>query len=111
MNEADTKAELIEKSFRRSGWGVAEGTQIKREYPVSIGKLDGAGRRGTAKKADFVQIYKNRKLAVVEAKSCKTEVAEGVTQAKWYAERLGVRFTYATNGEDIYQIDTQTGKE
>ena len=111
MNEADTRAELIETGLRRAGWGVVEGSRITREYPVSIGKLDGAGRRGTSKKADFVLIHKNRKLAVVEAKSCKSEAAEGVTQAKWYAERLGVRFTYATNGEQIYQIDTQTGKE
>jgi type I restriction enzyme R subunit len=111
MNEADTRAELIEKGLRKAGWGVAEGSRITREYPVSIGKLDGAGRRGAAKRADFVLIHKNRKLAVVEAKSCKTEAAEGVTQAKWHAERLGVRFTYATNGEQIYQIDTQTGKE
>lgn len=111
MNEADTRAELIETGLRRAGWGVVEGSRITREYPVSIGKLDGAGRRGSSKKADFVLIHKNRKLAVVEAKSCKSEAAEGVTQAKWYAERLGVRFTYATNGEQIYQIDTQTGKE
>ena len=32
-------------------------------------------------------------------------------QAKVYAEKLDIRYTYATNGHEIYEIDMQTGEE
>ncbi|MCW5787310.1 MAG: DEAD/DEAH box helicase family protein [Nitrospira sp.] len=38
-------------------------------------------------------------------------MTEGVAQAKQYAEKLSVRFTYATNGQGLYGIDRETGKE
>jgi type I site-specific restriction endonuclease len=38
-------------------------------------------------------------------------LTEGVAQAKNYAGKLSVRFTYATNGQGIYGIDMQEGKE
>ena len=38
-------------------------------------------------------------------------LTEGVAQAKNYAGKLAVRFTYSTNGQGIYGIDMQTGKE
>jgi len=28
MNEAETRAELIDPQLRQSGWGVVEGTQV-----------------------------------------------------------------------------------
>ena len=54
---------------------------------------------------------KERRLAVVEAKKRDLHYTEGLPQAKDYAERLNVRFTYATNGLKIYQVDMNTGKE
>ena len=36
---------------------------------------------------------------------------EGVGQAKDYAGKLAIRFTYSSNGQDIYAIDMQTGVE
>ena len=56
-------------------------------------------------------IYRNTKLAVVEAKAWDEPLTAGVAQAKDYAGKLAVRFTYASNGQGIYAIDMQTGVE
>lgn len=37
--------------------------------------------------ADYVLVYKGRKLAAIEAKSDEEEVGEGVAQAKNYAKK------------------------
>jgi hypothetical protein len=58
-----------------------------------------------------VLVYKNTKLAVVEAKAWGKELTEGVAQAKSYAGKLEIRFTYATNGQGIYAVDMEEGKE
>jgi type I restriction enzyme R subunit len=47
-------------------------------------------------------VYRNHKLAVVEAKSWDEELTEGVGQAKSYAGKMTIRFAYATNGRGIY---------
>jgi type I restriction enzyme R subunit len=50
-------------------------------------------------------------LAIIEAKAWNEELTEGVSQAKNYAGKLAVRYTYATNGQGIYAIDMQTSHE
>jgi len=111
MNEAETRAELIDPLLTAAGWGVAEGSRIRREYPITLGRLEGSGKRGKALSADYVLEYRNTKLAVIEAKSNEKELTEGVGQAKDYAGKLSIRFTYASNGKGIYGIDMQTGAE
>jgi type I restriction enzyme R subunit len=111
MNEADTRAELIDPALKTAGWGVVEGSRIRREYLISPGRIEGRGRRGKPVKADYVLEYRNTKLGVVEAKADTEELTEGVGQAKDYAGKLAVRFTYATNGRGIYAIDIETGEE
>jgi type I restriction enzyme R subunit len=111
MNEAETRAELIDPALKAAGWGVVEGSRIRREYLISPGRIEGRGRRGKALTADYVLEYRNTKLAVVEAKAEDEELTEGVGQAKNYAGKLAIRHTYATNGHGIYAIDMQTGKE
>ncbi len=111
MNEADTRAELIDPALKAAGWGVVEGSRIRREYLISPGRIEGRGRRGKPVKADYVLEYRNTKLGVVEAKADTEELTEGVGQAKDYAGKLAVRFTYATNGRGIYGIDLETGEE
>src|SRR6266436_947219 len=111
MNEAETRAEHIDPALAAAGWGVVEGSRIRREYPITLGRIEGHGRRGKALTADYVLIHRNHKLAVVEAKAWDEEVTEGVAQAKNYAGKLAVRFTYSTNGRGIYGIDMQTAKE
>jgi type I restriction enzyme, R subunit len=61
--------------------------------------------------ADNVPVYRNRKLAVDEAKAWDKPLTEGVGQAKDYATKMAVRFVFATNGRGIYGIDMETGKE
>ena len=111
MNEAETRAEYIDPALAAAGWGVVEGSRIRREYPITLGRIEGHGKRGKALTADYVLIHRNHKLAVVEAKAWDEEVTEGVAQAKNYAGKLAVRYTYSTNGRGIYGIDMQTGKE
>jgi type I restriction enzyme R subunit len=110
MNEADTRAEHIDPALAAAGWGVVEGSRIRREYPITLGRIEGHGKRGNALTADYVLIHRNHKLAVVEAKAWDEEVTEGVAQAKNYAGKLAVRYTYSTNGRGLYGIDMQTGK-
>lgn len=111
MNEAETRAELIDPALRDAGWAVVEGSRVRREYHISPGRLQGAGRRGKPEIADYVLLYRNRQLAVIEAKKQSLPYTEGVQQAKAYADKLKVRFTYSTNGERIYGIDMDTARE
>ncbi len=111
MNEAETRAEHIDPALKGAGWGVVEGSKILREYPITPGRIEGHGKRGKALTADYVLIYRNRNLAVDEAKAWDKPLTEGVDQAKDYAGKMAVRFAYATNGQGIYAIDMETGKE
>ena len=105
MNEAETRAEHIDPALKAAGWGVVEGSKILREYPITPGRIEGHGRRGKPLIADYVLVYRNRKLGVVEAKALDEELTEGVAQAKNYAGKLAVRYAYSTNGQGIYQVD------
>ena len=111
MNEAETRAELIDPKLKESGWGVIEDTKILREFHITKGRIQTGGERAKPLIADYILVYKNKKLAVVEAKSDVSEVGEGVAQAKNYAEKLNIDFTYSSNGKEIYQISMKTGKE
>jgi type I restriction enzyme R subunit len=111
MNEAETRAELIDPKLKACGWGVVDGSKILREHNITDGKIQTGGGRGKREIADYVLVYKGIKLAVVEAKSNELEVGEGVMQAKKYAEKLSIETTYSTNGKAIYQIFMNTGEE
>ncbi len=111
MNEAETRAELIDPLLVAAGWGVVEGSRIRREFPIAPGRIEGGGRRGKCLSADYVLSYRNTALAVVEAKADTLPLTEGVGQAKEYAAKLQLRFTYASNGKGIYAIDRETGEE
>ncbi len=109
-NEAETRAELIDPALRDAGWGVVDGSRIRREV-ISIGRLQGAGTRAKEGIADYVLVYRNQKLAVIEAKRERAPVTEGLGQAKKDAAKLQARFAFSTNGHGIYRVDMQTGKE
>jgi type I restriction enzyme R subunit len=111
MNEAETRAELIDPALKAAGWGVVEGSRVQREYHITQGRLEGAGKRSKPLIADYVLVYRNTKLAVIEAKKRELPATEGTGQAKAYAEKLHIRFAYATNGDGVYHIDMETGKE
>ncbi|HKW29862.1 MAG TPA: DEAD/DEAH box helicase family protein, partial [Verrucomicrobiae bacterium] len=111
MNEAETRAEHIDPALKAAGWGVIPGSRIRREYPIAPGRIEGHGKRGKPLTADYILEYRNTKLAVNEAKAWDEALTEGVAQAKNYAGKLAIRYTYATNGQGIYQIDMQAGAE
>jgi type I restriction enzyme R subunit len=111
MNEAETRAELIDPALQAAGWGVVEGSRILREYSITLGRIEGHGRRGKALTADYVLVYRNHKLAVIEAKAWHRSLTEGLAQAKDYAYRMAVRFAYSTNGQGIFGVDMQIGRE
>ena len=111
MNEAETRAEHIDPALKAAGWGVLEGSRILREHGITQGRLQGGGKRAKAEIADYVLVYRNTKLATIEAKAWDKPYTEGVGQAKSYAAKLAVRFAYATNGQKIYGIDMAAGTE
>ena len=110
LNEAETRAELIDPALKAAGWGAVDASRVRREV-IAPGRLQGAGRRAPADIADYVLTYQGQKLAVIEAKRRALPVTEGLVQAKRYAERLQARFAYCTNGDGIYRVDMATGDE
>ena len=111
MNEADTRAELIDPVLKAAGWGVVDDSRIRREFSITQGRIQANGERGEQLKADYVLIYRNQLLAVLEAKASTKPLTEGLAQAKNYAEKLAIRFAYTSNGNGFYQVDRLTGKE
>lgn len=111
MNEAETRAELIDPQLTASGWGVVEGSRVLREFPITAGKIQAGGKRAKPLIADYILVYKNRKIGVIEAKRMSQEVGEGVAQAKSYAEKLQINYTFSSNGMEIYEISMKTGHE
>jgi type I restriction enzyme, R subunit len=111
LKEAETRAELIDPALLAAGWGSVESTKVFREYKITAGRIQSGGKRDKPLSADYVLSYKGLKLAVIEAKSEDVGYAEGVAQAKDYATRLRLDYTYAADGHSIYQIDMKTGKE
>jgi type I restriction enzyme R subunit len=77
MNEAETRAEHIDPALAAAGWGVVEGSRIRREYATAPDRIEGPARRGKPLIADFVLEFRNTKLAVVEAKAWDEALTEG----------------------------------
>lgn len=111
MNESETRAEYIDPKLKASGWGEVEGSRILREFRITDGRINPGGMRSRPEIADYVLVYKNQKIAVVEAKQEGLPASEGVMQAKAYAEKLDIGYTYATNGREIYEISMKSGQE
>jgi type I restriction enzyme, R subunit len=111
MNEAQTEFEYIDPALKAAGWGVTEGSRVRKQFPISQGRLIGHGKRSQPLKADYVLQYKNRYLAVIEAKSDEKFYTEGVGQAKQYAGLLHIQYAYATNGKQIYCMDLEKATE
>ena len=104
LNEADTRAKLIDPKLHQAGW---EEDKIVRDKYITPGRLiDENGNRLKGKKPDYILLYSpNFPIAVVEAKEEGKSALEGMQQAKDYAEILGVLFAYSTNGHEIEEFD------
>jgi type I restriction enzyme, R subunit len=113
-NEADTCRLLVEPKLKAAGW---EDTPHLYQEQVTFtdGRIIVAGqkaRRRPGKRADYILRYTHDiAIGVIEAKPESSHVAEGLQQAKDYAEILGLRFAYATNGHEIVEFDFATGTE
>lgn len=62
MNEAETRAELIDPKLKECGWGVVEGPKILREYHITAGKIQTGGRRAKPLIADYVLVFQGRTI-------------------------------------------------
>lgn len=107
MNESETRAELIDPHLAAQGWHIVKDSRIRREYPITKGRLMGSNKRAMPDKADYILQYKNRNVAVIEAKASTCYYTEGLAQAKDYAHRLNLRFAICTNGLKYYIADLE----
>jgi type I restriction enzyme R subunit len=114
MSEADTCREMVRPQLEASGWGQGLHSYVE-QTSFTDGRIVVAGgsvRRRPGKRTDFLLRYRRDvTLAVVEAKSRNRPVGTGLQQAKDYAEILGLKFAYATNGREILEFDYLTGLE
>lgn len=107
MDETATRRKKIDPQLYAVGWEQVPETEILTEQRAYIapGQVSAIPQNRHPKKVDYILEYKKQKLAVIEAKSDEKDVSEGVDQAKRYAELLHIRYTYATNGDQIWAID------
>lgn len=114
MNEADTCRKMVRPKLEAAGWDDPPHT-YNEQTSFTDGRIVVAGnkvRRRKQKRSDFLLRYtRDFTLAVVEAKSCDRPAGDGLQQAKEYAEILGLKFAYATNGTEIVEFDYFTGRE
>jgi type I restriction enzyme, R subunit len=112
--EADTCRKLVVPKLQAAGWdndphSIAEQRTITdgRIVPVGAGFV-----RRTPKRVDYLLRYtRDFALAVLEAKAEYKQASDGMQQAKQYAEMLGLKFAYATNGHELLEFDYRTGVE
>lgn len=107
MKEHPTRKKLIDPALRAAGWDTAPARWVD-EYPVAPGRIGSDARHHNDKSADYVLFYGQRRVAVLEAKRSSKDFDAGETQARFYAEALGIRFAYATNGSKVLEIDMET---
>jgi type I restriction enzyme, R subunit len=112
--EADTCRKEVIPKLIEAGWDRAP-YAINEQRTFTDGRIvfvGGKARRGRQKRADFILRYRSDfPIAVVEAKSNYKHAADGLQQAREYAEILGLKFAYSTNGHQIVEIDYTTGIE
>lgn len=114
LNEADTCRRYVVPKLRGAGWDD-ESHRINEQVTFTDGRIIVSGRRGRrrpGKRADYILRYRaDMPIAVVEAKASYATPGQGLQQAKDYAEVLGLKFAYATNGHGIVEFDYITGRE
>ncbi|MDR0882676.1 MAG: DEAD/DEAH box helicase family protein [Candidatus Adiutrix sp.] len=112
--EADTCRTLITPALQAAGWESGSHS-IAEQRTFTDGRIIVHGHRATrrqSKRADYLLRYtRDFPIAVVEAKTEDKPAADGLQQAREYAEILGLKFAYATNGREIIEFDYLTGRE
>jgi type I restriction enzyme R subunit len=114
MNEADTCRKFVVPKLQAAGWDT-DPHRINEQVTFTDGRIVVTGRkarRRPGKRADYILRYRpDLPIAVVEAKPEYKTPGEGLQQAKEYAEILGLKFAFATNGLGIVEFDFTTGLE
>ena len=112
--EADTCRKHVVPLLQVAGW-EAEPHSIAEQRSITDGRIVPVGKgfiRRPPKRVDFLlRFRRDFPIAVVEAKAEYKAASDGLQQAKDYAEMLGLKFAYATNGPDIIEFDYFTGLE
>jgi len=112
INEADTCRKYVLPKLYAAGWSDDQISEQKSFTDGRIVPLGEKSRRRHPKRADYLLRYtRDLPLAVVEAKAAYKLSGDGLQQAKDYAEILGIKFAYATNGHGIVEFDYVTGRE
>jgi type I restriction enzyme, R subunit len=110
--EADTCRTLVLPKLYAAGWAD---DQLAEQRTYTAGRIIPKGQGGFRKKpkrVDYLLRYtRDFFLAVIEAKQEYKHAADGLQQAKEYAQDLGLKFAYATNGHAIVEFDFLTGLE
>ena len=111
-NEADTCRTYILPKLQAAGW---EDDYITEQLVLTPGRIIPVGDRHTRREGlrpDYVLfIRRNIPIAVVEAKADYKQAGDGLQQAIEYAEMMGVKFAYASNGKEIIEHDFIIGVE
>jgi hypothetical protein len=114
LNEADTCRRYVVPGLQAAGWDT-EPHRLNEQVTFTDGRILVAGRSGhrrPGKRADYILRYRpDVAIAVVEAKPSYATPGQGLQQAKAYAEILGLKFAYATNGHGIVEFDYLAGRE
>ena len=106
FTETDTRINLIDPNLYRNGW---ENRFITREYYFTDGRKLIGNKRGKRYFVDYLLVYKNTNLAIVEAKAEDKDPLDGLQQSINYAEKLRIDYVYSTNGHKIYEHSMISG--
>tara|TARA_B100000508_G_scaffold130740_1_gene118315 strand:+ start:20665 stop:23055 length:2391 start_codon:yes stop_codon:yes gene_type:complete len=111
MSERDICTKFITPAITKSGWDLRR--QIREEVEFTDGRIIVQGNlhtRGKRKRADYILYYKpDVPLAIIEAKSNKMNVGDGMQQALEYAEILHIPFVFTSNGDSFVFHDRTKG--
>ncbi len=105
LTEQEIRSRYIRPALVAAGWDDAA---IREEYYCTDGRMEVTGetaRRGERKFVDYLLVYRNVPLAIVEAKDNKHPLGGGMQQALDYAEMLDVPFAYSSNGDGFLEHD------
>ena len=114
ITEADTCRQYVLPKLREAGWEETPHsiTEQKTFTDGRILVIEGKVKRAKPKRADYLlRFARDFIIGVVEAKAAYRLPTDGLQQAKDYAEILGLKFAYATNGHGIVEFDFTTGRE
>ncbi|MEH2365756.1 DEAD/DEAH box helicase family protein [Nostoc sp.] len=106
-NEQQTCQEIIQPALIKAGW------EFDRGIVIGFGRVNLSGDQMYDPTqriiADYVLRLSQMPLAILEAKAEDKSAADGMQQGSRYAQRLGLRFSIASNGQDYILTDNQTG--